>query len=158
MVDREVQSDTQVADVERTTEEIRQDIAKREENIFQTVDQISERIKDKLDWRRYVTESPYWALGAAAGLGYLASGIFKPRTTPVERIMNSIAEKARDSLGGVLVGTAGPGLIKVALLSIATKAAAGWLKNATATVVTSSGAGPQPQTGDGSTISPRADM
>ncbi len=157
MVARGFPCDTKEEDVERTSEEIRQDIVKSEENISQTVDQIGERIKEKLDWRRYVEESPYWALGAAAGLGYLASGMFKTRATPVERIMYSIAEKARDSLGGVLVGAAGPGLIKLTLLGVATKAAAGWLKNATATGVTSCGAGLRSQTGDGSTISPRVD-
>ena len=44
--------------------------------------------------------------------------------------MGSIAEEVRDSLGGVLARAAGPGLIKVALLGIATKAAAGWIKKA----------------------------
>lgn len=148
---------TKEAGVERTTEVIRQDIAKREENISQTVDQIGERIKEKLDWRGYVKESPYLALGAAVGLGYIASGMFRTRATPVERMMDSFAEKARDSLGGVLVGAAGPGLIKLTLLGIATKAAAGWLKNAAAPVAANRGDEPRSQSGDGS-ISPRRDL
>ena len=156
MAERGFLSDTRDANAERSSEEIRQDIAKGEENLSQTVEQIGERIKEKLDWRGYVKDSPYWALGAAAGLGYLASGMFVTRTTPMERIMDSIAEKARDSLGGLLVGAAGPGLIKVTLLGIATKAAAGWIKNATATAG-ASGGGPRPQTGGGSTINPRID-
>jgi len=149
--------DTKEADVERTTEEIRQDIAKREENISQTVDKIDERIQEKLHWRGYVKDSPYLALGAAAGLGYLASGMFKKRTSPMERIMGSIAEVGRDSLGGLLAGAAGPGLTKVTLLGIAAKAAAGWIKNATSKTVASGGAAPQPQTRGGSSISPRVD-
>jgi ElaB/YqjD/DUF883 family membrane-anchored ribosome-binding protein len=157
MAERGFLSDTKEADVERSTEEIRQDIAKGEENISQTVGQIGERIKEKLDWRRYVKDSPYWALGAAAGLGYLVSGMFKTRTTPVERIMDSIAGKARDSLGGVFAGAAGPGLIKVTLLGVATKAAANWIKNAASTEVVDGAAGARPQTGGGSTISPRAE-
>jgi len=157
MAERGFLSDTKEADVERSTEEIRQDIAKGEENISQTVGQIGERIKEKLDWRGYVRDSPYWTLGAAAGLGYLVSGMFKTRTTPVERIMGSIAEEVHDSLGALRAAAAGPGLIKVTLLGIATKAAASWIKNATATAVASSGAGPRPQTGGGSTISPRAE-
>ena len=44
--------------------------------------------------------------------------------------MGSIAEEVRGSLGGVLAGAAGPSLIKVTLLGIATKAAAGLIKNA----------------------------
>ena len=157
MAEREYPSNTREADVERSSEDIRQDIAKGEENISQTVEQIGERIKEKLDWRGYVKDSPYWALGAAAGLGYLASGMFLKRTTPMERIMDSIAEEVRDSLGGLLAGAAGPGLIKVTLLGIATKAATSWIKNATSTAVASRGAGPRPQTGRGSTISPRVD-
>ena len=141
MAEREYPSNIRQADVERSSEDIRQDIAKGEENISQTVEQIGERIKEKLDWREYVKDSPYWALGAAAGLGYLASRMFIRRTTPMERIMGSIAEEVRDSLGGLLAGAAGPGLIKVTLLGIATKAAANWIKNATSTAVTSGGAG-----------------
>jgi ElaB/YqjD/DUF883 family membrane-anchored ribosome-binding protein len=155
MAEREYLSNTREADVERSTEDIRQDIAKGKENISQTVEQIGEHIKEKLDWRGYVKDAPYWALGAAAGLGYLASGMFLRRTTPMERIMGSIAEEVRDSLGGLRTGAAGPGLIKVTLLGIATKAAASWIKNATSTSVASGSAVPRPQTGRGSTISPR---
>jgi hypothetical protein len=144
MAEREYLSNTREADVERSTEDIRQDIAKGGENISQTVEQIGEHIKEKLDWRGYVKDAPYWALGAAAGLGYLASGMFITRTTPMERIMGSIAEEVRDTLGDLRAGAAGPGLIKVALLSIATKAAVSWMKNATSTDVASGGAVPRP--------------
>ena len=157
MAEREYLNNKTEADVERSSEDIRQDIAKGEENISQTVDKIDERIQEKLDWRGYVKDSPYWALGAAAGLGYLASRIFITRTTPMERIMGSIAEEVRDSLGGLLARAAGPGLVKVTLLGIATKAAAGWIKNAISTGGTRSGAGPRPQTGRDSTIDPRTD-
>jgi ElaB/YqjD/DUF883 family membrane-anchored ribosome-binding protein len=157
MAEREYLGNTREADVERSTEDIRRDIAKGEENISRTVEKIDERIKEKLDWRGYVKNSPYLALGAAAGLGYLASGLFKTRTTPMERIMDSIAEEVRDSLGGVLAGAAGSGLIKVTLLGIVTKAAAGWIKNATSTAVPGGGAGPRQQTGGGSAISARTD-
>ena len=40
--------------------------------------------------------------------------------------MDSIAEQARDSLGGLIARVAGPGLVKVTLLGIAMKAAA-WI-------------------------------
>ena len=117
MAEKKHPGDTKEADVERSSEDIRQDIAKEEENISQTVEQIGELIEEKLDWREYVKDSPYLAIGAAAGLGYLASRIFITRTTPMERIMGSIAEEVRGSLGGVLVGAAGPGLIRVTLQS-----------------------------------------
>jgi hypothetical protein len=141
-------------DRERSSEDIRQDIAKEEENLSQAVEEIGERIKEKLDWRTYVQGSPYLTLGVAAGIGYFVSGMFKKRTTPLEQIMDSIAGQIHDSLDGLRAGTGGPGLIKVTLLGIATKAAAGWIKNATSTAGTSGGAGPRPHTGHDSTINP----
>jgi ElaB/YqjD/DUF883 family membrane-anchored ribosome-binding protein len=149
-------NNTREPDVERSTEDIRRYIAKKEENISRTVEQIGERIQEKLDWRVYVKDSPYWALGAAAGLGFLASGMFRTRATPMERIMNSIAEEVRDSLDGLRAGAAGPGLIKLTLLSIAAKAAASWIKNANSTAMASRDAVPS-QTGRGSIVSPRTD-
>jgi hypothetical protein len=157
MAGREYLDNTREADVERSSEDIRKDIARGGDNISQAVDEIDERIKKKLDWREYVKDYPYWALGAAAGLGYFASRIFIPRTTPMERIMGSIAEEARDSLGNLLARAAGPGLVKVTLLGIAVKAAANWINNATSTNVAGGGAGPRPQAERGSTISPRVD-
>ena len=154
MNEREHLIDTKKADVERSSEDIRQDIAKEKENISRTVEQIGDRINEKLDWRGYVKDSPYWALGAAAGLGYLASRIFIKRTTPVERIMGSIAEEVRGSVGGLLAGAAGSDLIKMALIGIATKAAGDWVKRVTSTDVACAGAKPRPQTRPGSAISP----
>ena len=150
MTARERLNNEKEADVERSSEEIRQDIAKGKEDISHKVDQIGERIKESLDWREYVKDSPYWAMGAAAGLGYLASRVLITRTTPMERIMGTIAGEVQNSLGGQVAGAAGPGLIMVTLLGIATKAAAGWIKNATSKEVTGGG-GPRPPTGRGST-------
>ena len=122
-------------DRERSSEEIRQDIVKEEENLSQAVEEIAERIKEKLDWRAYVQGSPYVTLGIAA----------------------SIAGEIHESLDGLRFGTAGPGVIKMTLLGIATKAAAGWIKNATSTAGTSGGAGPRPHTGSDSTVNPNVD-
>jgi len=155
MAETEFLSRTKEASVERSTEEIRHDIDKGGEYISQTVEQIGERIKEKLDWREYVKDSPFWALGAAVGLGYLASGMFKTRATPLEQIMDSIADKARDTVGDVFTRSAGPNLIKVTLLTVATKAAASWLMNTAATSVANGGVKPRPQSGSGSTISPK---
>jgi hypothetical protein len=157
MTEKEHLSNTKEADVDRSTEDIRRDIAKEKENISQTVEQIGELVEEKLDWREYVKHSPYLTIGAAAGLGYLASRMFITRTTPMERIMGSIAEEVRGSLGGLRTGAAGPGLIKVTLQVLATKAAANWIKKAISTNVANDGAEPQPQTGRGSTITPKAD-
>jgi len=149
-------NNTREPDVERSTEDIRRDIAKKEENLSRTVEQIGERIQEKLDWREYVKDSPYWAVGVAAGLGFLASGMFRTRATPMERIMNSMGGEVRDSLDSLRAGANGPGLIKVTLLSIAAKAAASWIKNANLTAMADREAVP-PQTGRGSMVGPRAD-
>lgn len=114
----------------RSTEDIRQDIAREEENISRTAQQIGERIKEKLDWSEYVKDSPYWALGIAAGIGFLTSKMLQTRTTPMERIMGSLAEEVRGSLGGLHVGAAGPSLAQVTLLGIGTKLATEWIRNA----------------------------
>ena len=160
MAAREYLRNTTEADVERSTEDIRHDIAIKEENISRTVEQIGERITEKLDWRGYVRGSPYWALGAAAGLGYLVSGMFRTRTstTPTDPIMGSIAEAGRDSIDDVRAEAAGPALIKMILLGIAANTFSGWMKNATSTAVAGDGAVPRPQTGRGSIFSPRADL
>ena len=151
-------TNTREPDVERSTDDIRRDIAKKEENLSRTVEQIGERIQEKLDWREYVKDSPYWALGAVVGLGFLASGMFRTRTTAVERIMNSVAGEVRGSLHGLRTLAAGPGLIKVTLLGLATKAAAGWLQHATSRAVSSVGASPRPQARRDSMVSSRAEM
>jgi ElaB/YqjD/DUF883 family membrane-anchored ribosome-binding protein len=157
MAEKRYTNNTREADVERSSEDIRQDIAKGGDNISQAVDQIDERIQEKLDWREYVKDSPYWALGAAAGIGYFASRMFIPRTTPMERIINSLADEARDSLGGLLARAAGPGLVKATLLGIAMKAAANWINSAGSADVASGGARPRPRAKRGSPNRPRVD-
>jgi hypothetical protein len=157
MAAREYLGNTREVDVERSTEDIRHDIAKKEEYISRTVEQIGERITEKLDWHGYVKGSPYWALGAAVGLGYLASGMLRTRTSPVERTANPIAEAGRDSIDNVCVGAAGPSLIKATLLGIAAKAVSDWIRNATSTDGAGGGTVPRPRTGRGSIFSPRAD-
>jgi ElaB/YqjD/DUF883 family membrane-anchored ribosome-binding protein len=127
MAEREHLSNEKEADVERSSEDIRRNIAKEKENISQKADEIGDRIKEKLDWREYVKDSPYLAVGVAAGLGYIGSRVLTTRTTAMERIMDSIAGEVRGSLGGL---NAGPGLIKLTLLGIATKAAVRWIKHA----------------------------
>lgn len=141
-------------EIERSTDDIRKDIAREEENLSRTAHQISDRIKEKLDWSAYVKDSPYWALGVAAGLGFLASKMVQTRTTPMERIMSSLAEEFRDSLGGLHVGAAQPGILQVTLLGIATKLATDLIKNTTSSANSSDGVR-QPQTDRDSTINPK---
>lgn len=129
----------------RSTEDIRQDIAREEENFSRTAQQIGDRIKAKLDWTEYVKDSPYWALGISVGIGFFASRMLQTRSTPLERIMDSIGEEVRHSLGGLHVGTAGPNLAQVTLLGIGTKLAVQWIRNANSTGVSRGGVSPASQ-------------
>ena len=154
MDEKEYHSNTGIMNGERSSEEIRRNIAKEKENVSQTVEQIGERIKEKMDWREYVNDSPYLALGAAAGIGYLASSVFTTRATPVERIMRPIVEEACESLGGLRPGSTSPGLVKLTLVGIVTKVATALLKDATLSEG-ASGTGPHSHKGRDSTANPR---
>ncbi|HJQ70894.1 MAG TPA: hypothetical protein VKA70_18105 [Blastocatellia bacterium] len=123
---------------ERSAEEIRQDIAARRESISDTVDRLGDRIHETLDWREYIAEYPYVALGVAAGLGFLVAGIFKFKRepTPRERIIDALAEitedltdRVRGSLEDVAPKKGGPGkTIKAAATAAVTKAALDFAK------------------------------
>ena len=117
-----------MAERERSSEDIRRNIAREEENLSQTVEQIGERIKEKLDWRAQLKDSPYWMMGAAADVGYVASKLFVRRTPPMERILDSFADELRGSLDGQPAAAAGTGLLRMALLGVTTKVAADWIK------------------------------
>lgn len=84
---------------ERSVDEIRQDIAARRETITETVDKLSEQVQRKLDWREYVANHPFAALGIAAGTGILVAGLFKQRSTPAERIMCALSDSVEDLTG-----------------------------------------------------------
>jgi len=140
----------------RSTEEIRQDLAREEANLSRTAHQIGERIKEKLDWSEYVKDSPYWSLGIAVGIGFFASRVLQTRTTPMERIMGPLAEEVRNSLGGLHLGAARPSLVQVALLGIGTKLAAEWIRNASSTSGSPGRVRPPSQAEHDSTSNPKA--
>jgi len=56
---------------ERSTTEIEGDIAATRESIKETVDEIEARLHRAVDWRSYVSGSPWWALALAVGAGIL---------------------------------------------------------------------------------------
>jgi ElaB/YqjD/DUF883 family membrane-anchored ribosome-binding protein len=128
-----------VSGAERTAEEIRQDIAARRESITGTVDRLSDRFQQTLDWRVYVSDYPLAALGVAAGLGFLAARIIKPRPTAGRRIKDALAYGIEDLAGRFhhQLETVGPhrsgsGLsrtVKAALTGLVTKAATDYLQN-----------------------------
>jgi len=129
-----------ISGAERSAEEIRQDIAARRESITDTVDRLSDRFQQTLDWRAYVSDYPLAALGVAAGLGFLAASIIrKPRPTAGRRIKDALAYGIEDLAGrfhhqleNVAPQRSGSGLggtVKAALTGLVTKAATDYLQN-----------------------------
>lgn len=117
-------------DGHRNADKIRHDIAQAEQEMSQTVDQIGDRIKEKLDWQEYVRDSPYLSLGVAAGVGVLASRLFIKERSSMDRLLDIVSDEVRGAAGGMVARTAGPGLVKVTLLGIVSKAAVNWLQGA----------------------------
>src|SRR5262245_48974385 len=128
-----------ISGAERSAEEIRQDIAARRESITETVDRLSDRFQQTFDWRAYVSDYPLAALGVAAGLGFLAARIIKPRPSAGKRIKAALAYGIEDLAGrfhhqleNVAPHRSGSGLsrtVKAALTGLVTKAATDYLQN-----------------------------
>jgi ElaB/YqjD/DUF883 family membrane-anchored ribosome-binding protein len=122
---------------ERSTEEIRQDIASTRESITDMVDQLSSRVGQTLNWRTYVSDYPLASLGVAAGIGYLASGLFRHRSTPKQRITGALADTVGDLTDRFRYQLDAPGLkrpglkgaIKTAAFWAIARAATGYLRN-----------------------------
>jgi ElaB/YqjD/DUF883 family membrane-anchored ribosome-binding protein len=115
---------------ERSSEEIRQHIIAKEEEIAETFEEISERVKEKLDWHGYVADAPFLALGVAAGAGFLASMMLVPKTpTPMERITGTIGEEIGRGVSGLFGGTRRSTIIS-SLWGLAATLALGLVKKA----------------------------
>lgn len=106
------------------SDKIRRDIARAEQEMARTVDEIGDRIKEKMEWQQYVKDTPYLALGVAAGLGYLVSGMFIEKKSSLDRLIDEV----RDTAGSLTVQSATPGIIQATVLGIASKAAVNWLQ------------------------------
>lgn len=88
-----------ISDTDRSTEAIRRDIAARRDSISDTVDQLSDRVQAALDWRTYIAEHPFAAIGVTAGLAFAASALVRRRRAPQDRIMDALAESVEDLAG-----------------------------------------------------------
>jgi hypothetical protein len=108
------------------SDDIQKDLTAREEPFSKSAGPPGAGTKEKPDWRGYMRKSPFWVLAAATGLGFLATGLVRRRTTPRERLLQLFNASVRSSLSGI----AGPGLVKMTLLGIAARTATHWLKNA----------------------------
>lgn len=121
---------------ERSAEDIRHDIEARRESITETVDRLSDRFQETFDWRTYVARYPLVAVGLAAGLGLLVSGIFKPRPSPAERIQEAFADgfedfadRVRSQFHGVIQKPGMTQTVKAAATGYLVKAATEYLKD-----------------------------
>src|SRR5262245_17880617 len=132
------QGEDVISGAERSAEDIRQDIAARRESITETVDRLSDRFQQTFDWKAYVSDYPLAALGVAAGLGFLAARIIKPRPSAGKRIKDALAYGIEDLAGrfhhqleNVAPHRSGSGLgrtVKAALAGLVTKAATDYLQ------------------------------
>jgi hypothetical protein len=85
------------------TEKVRQRIVAQEEKIAEHLGEVSEKIKDTLDWRQYAGQYPFITLGVAAGLGLLASRMIVPEPpTTMEKVSDIIQEAAGNRVGNYL--------------------------------------------------------
>jgi ElaB/YqjD/DUF883 family membrane-anchored ribosome-binding protein len=82
--------------MERSAEEIRQNISEKRESLSKTIDQLGNRMHETLDWREQAARHPYVVLGIAAGIGFLLSGLFKASPSPGERIMDAVSDTVED--------------------------------------------------------------
>lgn len=125
---------------ERSAEDIRHDIAARRESITETVDRLSDRFQQTFDWRTYVADYPFVAIGVAAGVGFLVAGLFKSRPSPGERMMDAFADGVEDLTDRLRHQLDGAGLgrgrssglsrtVKAAATGAITKAATDYLRN-----------------------------
>jgi ElaB/YqjD/DUF883 family membrane-anchored ribosome-binding protein len=91
------------SNIERCTEALRERIVSQEEKIADAVEEASEMIEDKFDWRHYVGQAPYLSLGVAAGLGLLASRMLTPEPpTTMEKVSGFIQEASGNRIGNFL--------------------------------------------------------
>jgi len=115
--------------LDRSSTEIRDDIAAKRESISRTVGRLGERIHESLDWREHVARYPYVAVGAAVGAGLLLSTLFKKKRSPMDRVVDVLVDRAdqmgedlRKSVGRLVMKTAAPGLIRGTIYGLAGKA------------------------------------
>ena len=106
---------------DRSAQEIRRDIAATRESISATVERLNDHVETALDWRTYVADYPFVALGAAAGLGFLVSRVFSNPPTATDRIIDAM----KDGLDLLPARRGGVGAaVKAAATAMVTKAIA----------------------------------
>lgn len=79
------------ADGERSIEEIRQNIEQVRGEITNTVDQLGDKLRSTFDWKHYIGEYPFVAVGGAAFLGFLvARRLLKPKRSNTDQMIHNL--------------------------------------------------------------------
>ena len=123
---------------ERGSEEIRQEIAARQESIARTVGKLNERLREQIDWRDAVHRHPLLTLGIASGLGFLAARVLRRPKPPAERVatamveaVEDVSDSLRDAIEGLAPGrSATRGILEAVAVAAAGKAAASFSSSA----------------------------
>lgn len=122
--------------IERSPEDLRQEIKDKKEAIAETLNRLDQRVQRAIDWRAQVGDHPYLALGLAVSVGCLFSGIFKSKPSPQERIMEALADgvdditdQVRDRIGSQFNRPAKENALKAAAVALLAKAATSYLSN-----------------------------
>jgi hypothetical protein len=136
MADRHESVPEKTGGPERSSIDIRNDIAARRESITQTVDRLGDKIHEVFDWRGYVRRYPYATVGMAVGTGFLVSRIFKKKPSPMDRLVEAVSDRAqqlaedlRKSATRLIMKNVAPGLFRGTLYGIAGKALMQYLQN-----------------------------
>jgi len=77
--------------VDRSIDDIRQDIERTRQNISGTVDSLGAKLQGQLDWREYVRRKPFLAIGVGVGTGLVVSRMLIPRPKPTSTISDLVA-------------------------------------------------------------------
>jgi len=77
--------------VDKSIEEIRQDIERTRQNISGTVDTLGTKLHEQLDWREYIRRKPFVAIGVGVGAGLVISRMIVPKPKPPATLSDFIA-------------------------------------------------------------------
>src|SRR5437867_9550987 len=84
---------------ERSIEKIRKDIEQTRSEITDTVNLHVEKIKQTVDWRAYISEYPFVAVGGAALVGFfLARKFLGPKHSATDELLKSLIRTAQDAI------------------------------------------------------------
>jgi len=90
--------DDSESSVDRSIDDIKQDIERTRQNISGTVDTLGAKLHDQLDWREYVRRRPFVAVGVGLGAGLIISRMVvrKPKRSSIaDLISDTVAKTAR---------------------------------------------------------------